>query len=639
MDPLVSIIVPAYNAASTIAGAVSSALGQTEPRVEVVVVDDGSHDATAAIAEAHGPRVRVIRQANAGVAAARNAGMRAARGPFFAWLDADDLMLPHHVASSLSLLAAADRALVASDGLRLGPDGLERGSMLPHGAVAPARLRTLVLRENPIPYFCLFPRALWTELGGLDETLRRNEDWEFWARAVLSGWEVRFKTTPSVLYRVQAGSLSSDDDAMLEAEDAMILSLGEKVAASLRPEERAFLRRRAERGSWYRLTNAARDALAAGDAPTASARYADAARLDPADAGVRLRATLLGLPVAGPTLARFAARRTQPVARAASTPDDRLVSVVVPAHNAAATLGQALTGALTQSHPNVEVVVVDDGSTDHTAAIAQAHGPRVRVIRQQQGGVAAARNAGLAAANGSHVVLCDADDVLLPDHITRALSALDAAGPRHFVASQAFILNERGVRTGEVLGFTPIPDDRQRATLLEGNIIPIHVMLPRALLLEVGAMDTALDRCEDWQYWIRAALLRWRVAFQMVPTALHRTTPGSLSSHEASMWDAEERMIAALAEHHGALLTPEEHAYLARRTAAGSPLRLRAEASAALAAGDTHTAREKLTLADHLDPRNTGARLKARLLHVPPLARLLTLRERAVSAHREGTSS
>ena len=95
--PSVSVIIPAYNAADTLAETLASVVAQTWPNVEVLVVDDGSTDATAdiveMIAEQH-HQVRLIRQTNAGVAAARNAGLREARGDLVAPLDADDLWHP-----------------------------------------------------------------------------------------------------------------------------------------------------------------------------------------------------------------------------------------------------------------------------------------------------------------------------------------------------------------------------------------------------------------------------------------------------------------------------------------------------------------------------------------------------------------
>ena len=107
--------------------------------------------------------------------------------------------------------------------------------------------------------------------------------------------------------------------------------------------------------------------------------------------------------------------------------DDVCVSVVVPAHNAAPYLAEALDSIRAQAHVNLDVVVVDDGSTDETAEIAAAHD--IRLVRQPQRGAGAARNAGLAMARGEFVAFLDADDVWTPGRLEKQLRA--AASPPH----------------------------------------------------------------------------------------------------------------------------------------------------------------------------------------------------------------
>ena len=105
--PLVSVVIPAYNAERTIAQTIASALAQTITDIEVIVVDDGSEDDTVGVAKSIGdPRVRVARQRNTGSAAARNKGINQANGEWVAFLDADDLWVPHKLERQLELLAA-----------------------------------------------------------------------------------------------------------------------------------------------------------------------------------------------------------------------------------------------------------------------------------------------------------------------------------------------------------------------------------------------------------------------------------------------------------------------------------------------------------------------------------------------------
>src|SRR5215208_7256201 len=102
-----------------------------------------------------------------------------------------------------------------------------------------------------------------------------------------------------------------------------------------------------------------------------------------------------------------------------------LVSVVIPCYNQAHFLGEAIESVLAQSHPNFEIIVVDDGSPDDTSEVAE-HYPEVRLVRQENQGLSAARNAGLARSEGEYVVFLDADDRLLPEALKTGVECLEA---------------------------------------------------------------------------------------------------------------------------------------------------------------------------------------------------------------------
>ena len=106
MNVTVSVVVPAYNYARYLPKAIDSALGQTHPPLEVIVVDDGSTDDTPRVLAAYADRIRVIRQANQGAGAARNAGIAAARGEYVAFLDSDDLWHPRKLELQLARFAS-----------------------------------------------------------------------------------------------------------------------------------------------------------------------------------------------------------------------------------------------------------------------------------------------------------------------------------------------------------------------------------------------------------------------------------------------------------------------------------------------------------------------------------------------------
>src|SRR6516225_5306233 len=112
------------------------------------------------------------------------------------------------------------------------------------------------------------------------------------------------------------------------------------------------------------------------------------------------------------------------------------VSIVVPCYNAAPWIGAALESALAQTHPDVEVIVVDDGSSDTSWEIVQGFGARVRAERIAHAGGGRARNRGLELATGRYILFLDADDLIAPDTIASLLAALASAPPRSIAVAR-----------------------------------------------------------------------------------------------------------------------------------------------------------------------------------------------------------
>ena len=206
--PRFSVVTPAWNAAATLAATVASVRAQTLPDWEMIVVDDGSTDATRTLAgelAAAEPRLRLIAwDDNRGPAAARNAGIRAARGRFIAFLDADDLWYPAKLARQVAALEAGS-PLVFAAYRRIDAAGRPLG-------VVPARPRLThadLLRSNFIG--CLTAVYDTAHFGKVEmPPLRRRQDYGLWLTLLAGGAVAR--GLPEVLadYRVRPGSLSSD---------------------------------------------------------------------------------------------------------------------------------------------------------------------------------------------------------------------------------------------------------------------------------------------------------------------------------------------------------------------------------------------------------------------------------------------
>lgn len=302
-------------------------------------------------------------------------------------------------------------------------------------------------------------------------------------------------------------------------------------------------------------------------------------------------------------------------------PDLPLVSVIVPAHQCQATLGAALSGALTQTYPHVEIIVCDDGSTDATGAIANAYGRLVRVVRQPNGGVSSARNTAIRASSGDLLALLDADDLWFPPYLEAAVRVLaQIPRSRGVVSCNSFYLTPYGTnprRTVLGRGY-PIAADEQRMRILEGNFVSIPTVFPRALWDELGGFDESMRALEDYDFWARAIFAGWRVHFQMEPHSMYRRSAGSLSADLRMMEEYERRLLRTLARRYEGQLTAEEGEMLERRIAAEPPGYYVAQGERALEAGDTDQAAQLFARAAALLPSNRRLRAKAVILrHVP----------------------
>lgn len=243
------------------------------------------------------------------------------------------------------------------------------------------------------------------------------------------------------------------------------------------------------------------------------------------------------------------------------------ISVVIPAHNAAEFLGPTLDSACGQTYADIEVIVVDDGSCDDTADIACAHAgrdPRIRVVRQKNAGVAAARNRGIELARGAFIAPLDADDVWYPRKIERQLEAMLAAPPEVGLVSAAWeCIDEKGrVIPGSRRSPQPgvldggIHDNGNLAqTLVYRNPIACaSVPLIRKSCFEnVGGYNTRMftrgaQGCEDWDLYLRiaehyqfTAVDDCLVAYRQRSRSMSQSSDGMARSFELMMEELEAR--------------------------------------------------------------------------------------------------
>lgn len=222
------------------------------------------------------------------------------------------------------------------------------------------------------------------------------------------------------------------------------------------------------------------------------------------------------------------------------------VTVVLITHDGAARIERALATALGQTLTALEVVVVNDGSTDATVSIATAvatSDPRVRVLSQANGGPASARNHGIREARGDAIAFLDDDDRWHPRKLEAQLALLDARPGAGLVSCYSALVDAEGVMLGWRLGGDA--DGDEYAEMLERDLISggSVAMARRSALLEAGGFDETLPMRSDWDLWIRLAQ-RYDVVTVRETLVGYTRTPGGLSSGAERMAAAGEEVLA-----------------------------------------------------------------------------------------------
>ena len=203
-----------------------------------------------------------------------------------------------------------------------------------------------------------------------------------------------------------------------------------------------------------------------------------------------------------------------------------LISVIIPTFNRAALLPRAIDSVLRQTHQSFEIIVIDDGSTDHTASVAAEYGNALRYIRQSNAGASAARNCGIREATGALIAFLDSDDTWHPEKLARqaALFSTPAIGAVHCA------IRVEHTERGETKGLYYPGDTLDLHAVLALRIPwPTAMMVRRDVLLEIGGFDETLVASEDWELCIRIAQKYILAGIPDVLADYQEGTPGHLS--------------------------------------------------------------------------------------------------------------
>lgn len=221
-NPLVSIVVPAFNAANYLAEAINSALAQTYKNIEIIVVNDGSNDdcATRNVAESFGNKIRYFEKKNGGSSSALNYGIKQMKGEWFSWLSHDDLYYPNKIEREIELIRSLDSKNLKHHVFFSAADYIDKDGKI----IRKPKLKTCTAKSEEIESFvnnrkmiatmtdyifhgcsCLVNRDLFDEIGMFDESLRLVNDAELWFRVYSSGCKIHY--LPEILVSGRVHSL------------------------------------------------------------------------------------------------------------------------------------------------------------------------------------------------------------------------------------------------------------------------------------------------------------------------------------------------------------------------------------------------------------------------------------------------
>jgi glycosyltransferase involved in cell wall biosynthesis len=516
--PVVSAVTIVRDGERFLAEALESALGQSYGDLELVVVDDGSTDRSAEIAEqyvhAAPDRVRLVRHdGNRGMSAARAVGVRVAQGDFIGFLDADDIWLPEKIAEQLAVLEGHPAAGMVYGRTQMWYSwdanaarsdyfydlGVEADRLYPPLRLLPQLLENRA--QSPTTCNALLRRDAYEEAGGFEETFPGlYEDQAFFAK----------------LYLTSATYVSS------------------RLWARYRRHEGNEGRRRFSYIHYYRERRAFLEWLVKylGDAPVdVAVRGSLAAELG------RAR---------HPYRAALAARLRSPAppVRPSPRPSGATVSVIVPFRDAGSHLEQAIASVEAQEHARFELILVDDGSTDPSTEIAREAASRdperIRYLDHTGHtnlGKSRSRNAGLRAARGEYVVFLDADDLLLPGKLAHQAAVLDADHNADAVYGRTWYWDDPGAaqprerlsRLSARWGETHEPPGLLVRFLEQPGSVPClcALMARRETLLLLGGFDESLQDLYEDQTLIAKLALHCRIRVDAVAGERYRQHGGS----------------------------------------------------------------------------------------------------------------
>ncbi|HAU91158.1 MAG TPA: family 2 glycosyl transferase [Alteromonas sp.] len=229
-----------------------------------------------------------------------------------------------------------------------------------------------------------------------------------------------------------------------------------------------------------------------------------------------------------------------------SNPDETpLISVVIPCYNSNKTIAQAITSVKEQSYKNIEIIVVDDGSTDDSLFKVQSEFPDIRVFSINNSGVSKARNIGVQEAQGEYIGFLDADDYWAPTKLEKQLNSMGSSLWSH-TDSFYFGFDQDGTTKRSDLSELK-GGNAFNALFIDNFITTSTVVISRSLFWDMGGFDESFEVLEDWKLWLTVAQ-RYPLAYVDEALAYYRVTPGSASRKARKVYPYHLKLIDTVSQ-------------------------------------------------------------------------------------------
>ncbi len=390
-NPKVSIIIPVYNGSNYLKEAIDSALAQTYKNIEIIVINDGSNDKgkTEKIAKSYGNKIRYFKKENGGVATALNLGIKKMTGEYFSWLSHDDLYYPDKIKKQIRFLEKLDNKEVVlySNYDLINKDGLVTGKCRHDHDMLEKKPIYALLRGSVNGITILVSKSIFDDCGNFKESLRTTQDYDMWFRIMQ---KYKFVHMEDVLAktRIHSEQDSASSRAVYEGNRLWIDMIKKTSSEEKRKTEES------EYGFYLEMIRF-----------LDNTPYKLAQKHCEKEIEKIIKKTKEGL-------------------------EKYKVSVIIPFFNRIDLLENAIESVLIQTHKNIEIILVDDGSNDNYQNLKVKYKNNKKIVfykLNKNKGASAARNVGIEKSKGDYIAFLDSDDLFLPTKITEQLAVMVAS--------------------------------------------------------------------------------------------------------------------------------------------------------------------------------------------------------------------